>query len=181
MHSLAIVAAVRLTPADRITLLRAVLGVGVAVLVVLTLAGVLPDRSWPLFALLVPTVLLDAVDGAVARRTRTVTARGARWDMETDAAILLVLSLAVAPFAPWVLVIGAARYLFGLAAVLWPPRRAELPFSRLRRWIAGGQAAALAIALAPMVPIVIGQVVTAVALALLVFSFGRDIRYQRCR
>lgn len=166
-----------LTPADRITLLRSVMGLAVAVLVVLTLTGVLPPRSWWLFGLLVPTLVLDAVDGAVARRTGTVTARGARWDMEADAAVLLVASLAVAPFAPWALGIGLMRYLFGLGGRLRPAWTGTLPFSQSRRVIAGLQAAALAIALAPFVPIPVAQVVVTLALALLLFSFGRDILF----
>ena len=37
---------------------------------------------------------LDGVDGQVARRTRTVSALGARFDMEVDAFLVLVLSVA---------------------------------------------------------------------------------------
>lgn len=164
-----------LTPADKITLLRGTMGVGVAVLVVLGLVGVIPMRSWWLFGLLVPTLVLDGVDGAVARRTGTVTARGARMDMETDAAVLLVASLAVAPFAPWALGIGLARYVFWLR----PSWRRPLPLSQSRRVIAALQAVALATALAPFIPIWFAQLVTAFALMLLLFSFGRDILYLR--
>lgn len=166
-----------LTPADKVTLVRAGLGVVVAVLVLLTFLGFLPARSWWLFGVLVPTFALDAVDGAVARRTGTVTARGARFDMETDSAVVLVASLAVAPFAPWALLIGLARYLFWLGAWLRPAWRAPLGFRQSRRVIAALQAVALAIALAPPLPLVVGQVSTAVALALLAFSFGRDIAH----
>lgn len=170
-----------LTPADRVTLFRSLLGVGVAALVALTLTGILPERSWLLFGLVVPTLALDAVDGAVARRTGTVTARGARWDMEADAAILAVTCLAVVPFAPWALGIGLARYLFWLGAFVRPAWRGKLPFLASRRVIAALQAVALAVALAPFVPIVGAQVVTGVALGLLVFSFGRDIAYLERR
>lgn len=166
-----------LTPADWVTVSRAVLGVICAVLVVPVLAGVLPSRPWALPLLLALAFALDAVDGAVARRTGTVTERGARWDVEVDAAVLLVASLAVAPYAPWALLIGSARYLFGLAGLLrgWPR---TLPYSQSRRAIGGLQGAALVTALVPVVPIGLAQVITAGALALLVFSFGRDIRYQ---
>ncbi|SDL19534.1 Phosphatidylglycerophosphate synthase [Tessaracoccus oleiagri] len=170
-----------MTPADKVTLLRAGLGVVVALLVVLTLLGLLPERSWWLFAVLVPTFALDAVDGAVARRTGTATARGARFDMETDSAVVLVVSLAVAPFAPWALLIGLARYLFWLGALLRPAWRGALPFRQSRRVIAALQAVALAVALAPPVAVPVGQAATAVALALLVFSFARDIRHLERR
>ena len=170
-----------LTPADRVTVARAVLGVACAVLVALALVGVMTPRPWALFLLLVPTFALDAVDGAVARRTGTVTARGAQWDMEVDAAILLVVCLAVTPFAPWALGIGLARYLFGLGGRLRPAWRNPLPFSQVRRVIAALQGVALTIALAPFVPIWLAQVVVGVALALLAYSFGRDIRYLEKR
>lgn len=156
---------------------RALLGGGCAVLVVLTVVGIVPTRSWALPLLLVPTLALDLVDGAVARRTGTVTARGARWDIEVDSAVVLIACTAVAPYAPWVLVTGLARYGFGLAGVLrgW---HAALPFSQARRVIGGFQGLALLIALTPIVPLPAGRAVTALALALLVVSFGRDIRFQ---
>lgn len=170
-----------LTPGDRVTLVRAGLGVVVAALVAATLAGTLPSRSWLLFLVLVPTLLLDAVDGAVARHTNTVTARGARWDMEVDSAVVLVTSIAVVPIAPWALGIGLARYLFALGGWLRPAWRAPLPYSRSRRVIAALQAIALATALAPVTPTWLAQVVTVVALCLLIFSFGRDMRLSRVR
>ena len=171
----------RLTPGDRVTLARAGLGVVVAVLVALTLAGVLPPRSWLLVGVLVPTLLLDAVDGLVARRTHTVTARGARWDMEVDSAIVFVTSLAVVPIAPWALAIGLARYAFGLGSFFRPAWRAPLPYSRGRRRIAALQAVALATALVPLTPIWLAQAVTALALALLIFSFTRDVLFLERR
>ena len=176
-----IVRALRLTPADRVTVARAALGAACAVLTLLALAGVLPPRPWSLFLLAAVAALLDAVDGAVARRTGCVSARGARWDMEVDAAFLVVLGVAVAPFAPWALGIGAARYLYGAGAVLRPAWRRPLPFRQSRRVIAGFQAAALVIALAPFLPLWVGQALTAVALASLAFSFGRDIAHQERR
>jgi phosphatidylglycerophosphate synthase len=155
------------------------LGAICAVPVTLTLFGVLPPRSWLLVLLLVPTFALDAVDGAVARRTGTATARGARWDMEVDSVVLLVACLAVVPYAPWALVIGLARYLYGVAGRLWPALRSALPFSQRRRLIGGFQGVAVVLALTPIVPIWLAQVITGVALALQVFSFGRDLRYQQ--
>lgn len=167
----------QLTPADRVTVGRGVLGVGCAVLVALALLGMLPARTWALFLLAAVTVLLDLVDGAVARHTGTVTERGARWDPEVDSAVLLVLSLAVADWAPWALLIGAMRYLFWLGGRLRPAWRGKLPFRQSRRVIAGFQGFALVVALTPFLPLWVGQVITAVAAALLVFSFGRDIAH----
>lgn len=143
-----------------------------------SLTGWLPTRSWPLFALATVAAVLDAVDGAVARRTDTVTERGAHWDQSVDAALLVVLSIAVAPFAPWGLAIGAARYLYLLGGYLRPAWRAPLPPSTLRRAIGGLQAAALITALAPAVPITAAQIIIGLALTLLMISFGRDIWWQ---
>lgn len=170
-----------LTPADRVTLTRAGLGLGCAVLVLLSHLGAMPVPGWPLFLLAVPTTLLDAVDGAVARRTGTVSERGARWDLETDAAVLLVLSIGVAPIAPWALGIGAMRYLFWLGGRVRPRWNERLPFRQSRRVIAALQAVALVTALAPFTPVLLGQGAVAVALALLCFSFGRDIAFQERR
>lgn len=167
-----------LTPADRVTLIRAMMTAAAAVLVTLGLAGVFPLRSWPLMLLLILTLALDGVDGAVARRTGTVTARGARWDMEVDAALLLTVCLAVVPYAPWALGIGLARYLHGLGAYARPAWAMPLPFRQSRRIIGVLQGVALAIAVAPVVPIPLARIVVAAALALLMFSFGRDIAYQ---
>src|SRR5919199_1802310 len=65
--------------------------------------------------------LLDCVDGQVARRTRTTSALGARFDMEVDAFLLLVLSVVVARAAgPWVLAIGLMRYAYVAGGALLP-------------------------------------------------------------
>jgi phosphatidylglycerophosphate synthase len=163
-------------PADRVTLGRTVLIGGCATVTVLALSGVVPDRPWWLVALALPAWILDGVDGAVARRTGTSSAAGARLDMEMDAALLLVLSIAAAPpLGWWVLGIGLMRYLFVAASWLRPRLKGDLAFSQFRRVTAAVQGIALTIAMVPMVPIRTGQVVCALALALLVVSFGRDV------
>lgn len=167
-----------LTPADWVTLTRATMAAGIAVLGALGLVGAVPTRSWPLLLLLILALVLDGMDGVIARRTGTVTARGARWDMEVDAALLLIVCLAVLPYAPWALGIGLARYLHGLGAYARPAWATPLPFRQSRRVIASLQGVALAVTVAPFVPIALAQIVIAAALALLMFSFGRDIAYQ---
>ncbi|WP_339573766.1 CDP-alcohol phosphatidyltransferase family protein [Pseudokineococcus basanitobsidens] len=163
-------------PADRVTLARTVLVGGCAGVVVLALGGDLPERSWWLVALAAPAALLDAVDGAVARRTGTSSPAGARLDMEVDAALLLVLSVAAgAALGWWVLAVGVMRYAFVLAGRGRPQLREPLPYSLARRVVAGVQAAALVVALVPPVPAALATAVVAVALALLLWSFGRDV------
>jgi len=116
----------RLGPADRVTLTRATLVGGVTALVADAF-----DRSVSvptLVALAGVALILDAVDGWVARRTETVSGLGALFDMEVDAFLILVLSVyAARTVGGWVIVIGAARYAFGLAGQLWPWMHASLP------------------------------------------------------
>lgn len=163
------------TPADRVTLLRAVLvGLCAAVAVPAVFAG---DRA----GVLVPVLggaafLLDGVDGAVARRTGTTSEAGARFDAATDAALVLVLSVAAAPLAgPWTVGIGALYYAFVAAGYVRPHLRAQLPPSASRKAIGAFQPFALLAALVPGAPPAVVAAAPALALLLLVFSFGRDV------
>ena len=104
-----------LGPADVVTLVRAVLAGGDRGpgrrLVRGPGLGPAAGRRLPRVAL-----VLDRVDGLVARRTGTVSDFGARFDMEVDAFLILALSVYVArDYGGWVLAIGAARYASG-----WP-------------------------------------------------------------
>ena len=121
---------VRLGPADRVTLTRATLAVGVAALVADSFAGTTPVTL--LVTLTVVALLLDTIDGRVARRTGTTSAFGARFDLEVDAFLILVLSVDVArTTGTWVLAIGAARYGFVAAGWLLPWLRLSLPAAAL--------------------------------------------------
>jgi phosphatidylglycerophosphate synthase len=161
----------RLGPADRITVVRAVLACSVAALVV---AG--DERGW-LVALATLGVLLDGVDGRVARRTGTASAFGARFDMEVDAFLILALSVHVAGVVgPWVLLIGAARYLLLAAAITLPWLRAPLPPRPWCKVVAVVQAVVLIAASAGVLTTWVARSALLVALALLAESFGREVR-----
>ncbi len=163
-------------PADRVSLVRAVLAAGCATLAAAIVTGDLAARSWPFLLLAATTLLLDAADGVVARRTGTASAAGGRLDGELDAAVYLVLSVALVPTVGWwVLAIGLLRYAFGVAGALRPRLREPLAFSRFRRVVAAAQAVFLGVALAPVVPVEAARAGLAVALALLTASFGRDV------
>lgn len=164
----------RLGPADRVTLVRAVLIGGAAALVVDRLGqGAPPEALVPLAA---AALVLDTVDGYVARRTRTESRRGARFDMEVDAFLLLVLSVHVATsLGGWVLAIGMARYAFGLATWLVPRLRSSLPPSRARQFVAAAQGIVLVVTAAELLPTGVATAIVATALALLIWSFGRDV------
>jgi phosphatidylglycerophosphate synthase len=162
-----------LGPADWVTLTRAILVSGVTALVVDSV-----DRPTPvtvLVGLASVALVLDAVDGRVARRTRTVSTLGARFDMEVDAFLIFVLSLYVAPVVGgWVLAIGLARYAFVVASVILPWLRASAPPRRWAKVVAAIQGVALTIATADFLPRLVIGIILLAALVLLGESFGRE-------
>ena len=167
-------AAGRLGPADRVTLVRALLVAGVAALV----AGASPPDRSVVALVLVSTIalVLDAVDGWVARHTATCSPLGARFDGEVDAYLILWLSVAVAQaLGPWVLAIGLVRYAFLVAGWVVPWLAAPLPPRYWRKVVAAVQGIVLTVAVSGLLPKVAGMVVVAAALVLLAESFGHDV------
>ena len=161
----------RLGPASRVTLARAMLAAGVAVLAVDSFTHDTPVAL--LVALAAVALALDAVDGPVARRTGTATAMGARFDGEVDAFLIASLSVYVAPeYGAWVLAIGAARYVFMAGEWLLPWMRAPLPSRRWRRVVAAIQGIVLTVAAAGILPRTLMQALLAAALVLLAASMG---------
>src|SRR3954452_6876324 len=97
-----------LTRADWVTLTRATVVACVAALVADSFARPIPAAL--LVSLSAVALALDAVDGWVARRTGA-GAPGARLGAQVAAFPVLILRVYVARFTgPWVLAIGAARY-----------------------------------------------------------------------
>ncbi|MDS0297341.1 CDP-alcohol phosphatidyltransferase family protein [Halogeometricum sp. S1BR25-6] len=139
--------------ANAVTLFRGAL--------VASLAGLLavhPPVGWFPAVLYGAVAALDALDGAIARARGRRTLLGAWLDMNVDAAGLLaaaVVGVAAGSLPPWYPLVGAARYLFVAGA--WVRRQRglpvfDLPHSTSRRVLAGGQMAATAVLLAPVVP-----------------------------
>lgn len=166
-----------LGPADRVTLFRAVLVGGVAAITADSVGSAPTDGSqWVLVGMTVVALLLDWVDGQVARRTRTASELGARFDMEVDALLILVLSVGVSrSVGPWVLVVGAARYLRLLARVPWPWMRREAPARYWGKVVAATQGVVLTVVAAGVLPDPASAAALAVALAMLAESFGREV------
>ena len=160
-------------PADLVTLVRALIGVAVAVLVVRSFS-----HDVPVALVVAPAAValaLDAVDGWVARRTGTVTPFGARFDLETDAAFLLVLSVYVVPSVGlWVLGIGLARYVFVAAKLPLPWLRGQAPPRPWCKVVAALQGIALVVVASGLLPHAAETVVLLVALALLTESFAHE-------
>ena len=140
--------------ANRVTLGRSALVLPVAALVIQpeVLGG---GGYWWIVVVSTVAMVLDGVDGRIARKTDTHTAFGARFDMELDAFLLLALSVLVwqsGKVGPWVILIGALRYLFGGVGWMWPALRAELPPSQRRKVVCVVQGVVLLVCLGPIIP-----------------------------
>ncbi|GGF32338.1 hypothetical protein GCM10011611_43170 [Aliidongia dinghuensis] len=157
--------------ANRVTLLR-------GLLVALLMPFLIVPGGWLPVGLGALALALDGVDGPIARRTGSAGPFGARFDMETDALTVLVLSALVAAegrVGAWVLLSGALRYLYVAAGQVWPWLRRSPPPSFARKLVCVVQIAALLAALMPILASPWPSRVAAVALGLLVWSFGRDV------
>ena len=164
----------RLGPASWVTLVRATLTVGVAALVADSFAGDAPVGL--LVALSAVALGLDLIDGWLARRTGTESGLGARFDGEVDAFLLLVLSVYVASgFGGWVLLIGAARYVFLVGEWLLPWLRAPLPARRWRKVVTAVQGVVLTVAAAGVLPRAVMEALLVAALVALAVSFGECV------
>ncbi|MFE4627364.1 CDP-alcohol phosphatidyltransferase family protein [Streptomyces mirabilis] len=163
-------------PANRVTLGRAILVGGVTALVADSFESSPPVSL--LVGLTAVALILDGVDGKVARHTGTSTALGARFDMEVDAFLILVLSVYVSmSLGPWVLLIGTMRYAFVAAARVLPWLNAALPHSMARKTVAALQGIVLLVAGAGIMPLEGNAAAVLLALASLIWSFGRDITW----
>ncbi len=167
----------RFGAANRVTLLRLAL-----VLLLAAAAGEpIGDASrlaWAAAALAALAASLDAVDGPLARAAGLASDFGARFDMETDALLVLVLSGLVLQFdkaGPWVLAAGLMRYAFVAASRLWPWLARPLPPSLRRKAVCVAQIVSLIGCLLPPIPAGASAALAAAGLALLVHSFAVDV------
>lgn len=167
----------RFGPANAVTLARAVPVVLVAGLVVAP-----ASTAAAAFAVLAGALatILDGLDGRLARRHRVESAFGARFDMETDA--LLVLALAVLAWrwdraGAWVLLSGLMRYLFVAAGGLAPWLRRPLPPRWRRQAVCVLQIAVLLAVVAPLLPATVSAPLALAGLLVLTGSFGADIAW----
>lgn len=133
--------------------------------------------AWVVVVLAALATMLDGVDGWLARRSGLVSPLGARFDLEVDALLILVLALLAWRFGkagPWIVLAGLLRYAFvaGGWAVAW--MRRPLPASRRRQTACIAQIVALICALLPHVPPTVSVWISALALCALVASFAID-------
>lgn len=164
----------RFGAANRVTLLRLAL---VALLAGWLVEGGTPP-GWGIVVTATLAASLDGLDGALARRLQVASEFGARFDMETDALLILVLSALLwrsGKAGAWVLLAGGMRYLFLAAARPWPALARPLPPSTRRKTICVLLIVLLIAALAPIVPIVPASWLAAAGVLLVTASFALDI------
>lgn len=162
--------------ADTITFGRLILTGGVVALVAEAVAGSVHHVA--LIGLAAVSLMLDAADGQVARRTGTTSRFGARFDMEADSVLALVLSVYLATnLGWWAVLMGLFRYAFVLAGWAMPWLNAALPPRLSRKVVAASQGAILVVTSAALLPTTVAQVCVAASLATLCWSFAVDVRW----
>ena len=167
----------RFGPANQITTMRAML---VALVAALIGEPRFPNVATSAAAATVVVSALDGVDGWLARRHQIASSFGARFDMEIDALLILVLAILVTEFekaGPWVILSGLLRYIFVGAGRYWPQLRAPLFASRRRQAVCVVQILALNLAIVPAIQPPLSAAIAAVALAALAWSFLVDTRW----
>jgi phosphatidylglycerophosphate synthase len=172
--------AAKFSPADYVTLVRAVAANAVAAVIVD--ATVRPIHVAALVGLSATALALDAIDGWVARRTGTASDLGARFDTEVDAYLIFVLSWYVGwsqgwSQGWWILLLGLARYAFVAARRVIPWLRATVPPSYWRKTVAALTGIALTAAASEVLPAAVALSLLGAALALLAESFVSETRW----
>jgi phosphatidylglycerophosphate synthase len=169
----------RLGPANRITLVRAGLTAAVA--------GFIGEEVGSAAASVIVgiglvSLCLDGFDGHLARRSGMTSPFGSRFDMETDAFLILlfgVLAWQLGKAGSWVVLSGLLRYLFVAAGWVLPWMRAALPYSRRRQVVCVLQIAAMLAVLLPFVTSPWSDALAAAALIVLGYSFLLDVAWLR--
>jgi phosphatidylglycerophosphate synthase len=162
-------------PANYVTAVRAAL-----VSLVAGLVGEPSTRTLAAAAVAVSAlaIALDGLDGWLARRTRLASAFGARFDMEIDALLILMLSLLTwqhGKAGAWVLASGLLRYAFVAAGSIWTWLRRPLVPTVRARAVCVVQVLGLMLALLPAVTPPASARIAVISLAALAYSFAVDI------
>ena len=162
--------------ANQVTLLRS----GLVCLAggALLAGGHAPSASWSLAAIIGMALSLDALDGWLARRLGVASRFGARFDLEIDALLILILAALAwqtGRVGAWLLAIGAMRYGFAALGMIWPALRRPLPPSRRRKAVCAMLGVLLLICLLPPTPAWLAWYAAALALVAQLASFGIDI------
>jgi len=166
----------RFGPANTLTLVRATY-VALLTGIIIDEASLSDTGRWLLVGTGAAALLLDGVDGWAARRTGLASRFGARFDMEVDAFLVLVLAALVwraGQAGVWVLTCGLLRYIFVLAGRAWPVLATPLAPSFRRKAICVAEIIVLLVALAPPVRPVMAELLCLSGLIVLGYSFAAD-------
>lgn len=169
----------RLGLANLVTTVR--LGL-VAMLVGLLLADV--RRPLAVIVIAVVVLVLDGVDGRLARWQGLTSRFGAAYDVEVDSVFALVLAVLAAsgPAGPVVLLLGLPHYVFGGAALVAPWLRQPLPERYSRKVVGVVHLVVLIVLQLPWLPSWLAVALALGTTALVVGSFAIDIgRLRRAR
>ena len=164
-------------PANQVTTLRAAL--------VALVAGLIGEAHLPAYATAAAIVsgivtALDGVDGWLARRTRMASAFGARFDMEVDALLILVLSILAWQYGkagPWIVLAGLLRYVFVAAGWIFPWMARPLLPSRRRQAVCVIQIVGSSIVMLPAIAPPASVWIAATLLGALSASFLVDVMW----
>ena len=166
----------RFGPANHVTMIRVMI-----VALIASLIGEPVNQQAAAAASIATAVMavLDGVDGWLARRSRMASAFGARFDMETDAALVMAMSVLIWQYGKagmWALLGGMLRYLFVLAGWWLPWMARPLTPTQRARIITVCHIMGLSVGLAPFVPVPLSAIVVGLTTAALSWSFSVDVR-----
>ncbi|MEO8680250.1 MAG: CDP-alcohol phosphatidyltransferase family protein, partial [Vicinamibacterales bacterium] len=165
----------RFGPANQVTTIRAML---VALVAGAVVEPVTSGTAWWVIGAAALMAALDGIDGWLARRTGMASPFGAWFDVETDALLILILSVFVWRYekaGAWVVACGLMRYAFVAGGWILPWLAGPLPPTLRGKTVAVATLAGLSVALAPTVPAPISRVMAAMTLLALAGSFAVDV------
>jgi phosphatidylglycerophosphate synthase len=163
-------------PANHVTMIRVMI---VALIASLIGEPVNPRTAAAASIAAAVMTVLDGVDGWLARRSRMASAFGARFDMETDAALVMAMSVLIwrhGKAGMWALLGGMLRYIFVIAGWRLPWMARPLRPTRRARIITVFYTLGLSVGLAPFVPVPLSAIVVGLTTAALSWSFAVDVR-----
>jgi phosphatidylglycerophosphate synthase len=142
-----------------------------------------PATTGTVLALAVMAILLlDGLDGWVARRAAKTSDFGAHFDMETDAFLVLIVGFELwrrGHAGLWILGPGLLRYAYVICLALVPPRRGEMPRSRFGRYVFAFLVVSFSVALA--FPGTVGSASALLGSAFAGWSFARSFYWSYAR
>jgi phosphatidylglycerophosphate synthase len=133
--------------------------------------------AWTVAGLAFAGIVLDGIDGWIARRRGVESDFGARLDMEVDAFLILALSVLAWQLDKaglWVVLLGVMRYLFWMAGLVLPRFAAPLPASFRRKAACVIAGIVLTVLMAPVALAPLSMWLAGAALVILGYSFLVD-------